>query len=33
MGGYSAKPVREVVLGSSVDEILRESRLPILICR
>ena len=33
MGGYSARPVREVVLGSTVDQILRESRLPILVCR
>ncbi len=33
MGGYGAAPVMEVVLGSSVDQVLRESRRPILICR
>lgn len=33
MGGYTAKPVREVVLGSTVDQVLRESRRPILVCR
>ncbi len=33
MGGYSAAPVLEVVLGSTVDEVLREIRLPVLICR
>ena len=33
MGGYGRAPVMEVVLGSSVDQVLRESNLPILICR
>jgi nucleotide-binding universal stress UspA family protein len=33
LGGYGSLPVIEAVLGSQVDAILRESRLPILICR
>jgi nucleotide-binding universal stress UspA family protein len=33
MGGYGFSPVLEVVLGSAVDQVLRESRWPILICR
>jgi nucleotide-binding universal stress UspA family protein len=33
MGGYGSNPVVEVVLGSQVDAVLRESRLPILVCR
>jgi nucleotide-binding universal stress UspA family protein len=33
MGGYGHSPVREVVLGSSVDQVLRESRTSKLICR
>lgn len=33
MGGYGANPVLEVVLGSSVDQVLRESEKPMLICR
>lgn len=33
MGGYGMKPIREIVLGSTVDLILRESKKPILICR
>lgn len=33
MGGYGSAPVVEVVLGSSVDKVLRESRRPMLICR
>jgi nucleotide-binding universal stress UspA family protein len=33
MGGYGVKPLREVVLGSKVDPVIRESRWPILICR
>ena len=33
MGGYGYNPVLEVVLGSAVDEVLRRSRLPMLICR
>ena len=33
MGGYGFRPVLEVVLGSAVDQILRASRRPMLICR
>jgi nucleotide-binding universal stress UspA family protein len=33
MGGYGHSPVVEVVLGSAVDQMLRESRKPVLICR
>jgi nucleotide-binding universal stress UspA family protein len=33
MGGYGRSPVVEAVLGSSVDQILRESRWPVLVCR
>jgi nucleotide-binding universal stress UspA family protein len=33
MGGYGHGPVLEVVLGSAVDQILRESRWPVLVCR
>lgn len=33
MGGYGFQPVLEVVLGSVVDRVLRESPLPLLICR
>ncbi len=33
MGGYGLGPVLEVVLGSTVDQILRVSRRPMLICR
>jgi nucleotide-binding universal stress UspA family protein len=33
MGGYGYNPVLEVVLGSAVDEVLRASRQPVLICR
>jgi nucleotide-binding universal stress UspA family protein len=33
MGGYGRQPVMEVVLGSTVDQVLRESRRPMLICR
>jgi nucleotide-binding universal stress UspA family protein len=33
MGGYGHNPVREVMLGSSVDRVLQESRVPTLICR
>jgi nucleotide-binding universal stress UspA family protein len=32
-GGYGSRPVLEVVLGSTVDELLRASRQPLLICR
>ena len=33
MGGYGRSPVLEVVLGSTVDEVLRTNRWPVLICR
>lgn len=33
MGGYGFNPVMEIVLGSAVDEVLRTSRRPVLICR
>ena len=33
MGGYGHGPMLEVVLGSAVDEVLRSSPQPILICR
>jgi nucleotide-binding universal stress UspA family protein len=33
MGGYGLSPVFEVVLGSTVDQVLRESRRTVLICR
>lgn len=33
MGGYGSRPVIEVVVGSSVDQVLRESKVPMLICR
>lgn len=33
MGGYGLSPVVEVVLGSTVDQVLRESTRPMLICR
>jgi nucleotide-binding universal stress UspA family protein len=33
MGGYSRKPVAEVILGSALDEVLRHTRKPVLICR
>jgi nucleotide-binding universal stress UspA family protein len=33
MGGYGHSPVMEVVLGSAVDEVLRASRQPVLVCR
>lgn len=33
LGGYGSHPVVEVVLGSQVDAVLRQSRLPVLICR
>jgi nucleotide-binding universal stress UspA family protein len=33
MGGYGFNPVMEIALGSAVDEVLRTSRQPILICR
>lgn len=33
MGGYGSSPMVEVVLGSLVDQVLRESNRPMLICR
>jgi nucleotide-binding universal stress UspA family protein len=33
MGGYGFNPLLEVVLGSTVDEILRTAEIPVLICR
>jgi nucleotide-binding universal stress UspA family protein len=33
MGGYGANPVKEVIFGSTVDYVLRESIIPMLICR
>jgi nucleotide-binding universal stress UspA family protein len=33
MGGYGQGLVAEVVLGSTVDQVLRASRWPLLICR
>ena len=33
MGGYGRSPMLEVVLGSAVDEVLRTSKWPVLICR
>lgn len=33
IGSYSGSPVKNLVLGSSVDELLSRSKLPILICR
>jgi nucleotide-binding universal stress UspA family protein len=33
MGGYGMNPIFEVALGSAVDQVLRESEVPVLICR
>jgi nucleotide-binding universal stress UspA family protein len=33
MGGYGAKSVLNMILGSKVDQVLREARKPVLICR
>ncbi|MGB5047971.1 MAG: universal stress protein [Caldilineaceae bacterium] len=33
LGGYGHTPVVEVVLGSALDEVLRKTSLPVLICR
>ena len=33
MGGYGYGPLREAVLGSAVDRVLRESKVPVLLCR
>ena len=32
-GGYGARPLVEVVLGSTVDQVLRQANRPVLICR
>lgn len=32
MGGYGEPPLKEIALGSMVDELLRTSRIPVLIC-
>ncbi len=33
VGGYEANPLIEVLQGSVVDQILRSTNIPILICR
>lgn len=33
MGGYGRSPVLEMVLGSALDKVLRQSQIPVLICR
>jgi nucleotide-binding universal stress UspA family protein len=33
IGGYGASPIKEIVLGSTVDGVLQSSSVPILICR
>jgi nucleotide-binding universal stress UspA family protein len=33
MGGYGFSPPLEIILGSAVDEVLRKSPYPVLICR
>jgi len=33
IGGYSKPPVIEIVLGSPLDQVLRDSSIPVLICR
>ncbi len=33
MGGYGTSPVIEIVLGSTVDHVLRETEIPVLICK
>jgi nucleotide-binding universal stress UspA family protein len=33
MGGYGFSPVMQIVLGSAVDQVLRASHCPVLICR
>ena len=33
MGGYKATPLVEIVLGSVLDQILRETSIPVLVCR
>lgn len=33
MGGYGSSPAVELVIGSAVDQVLRESEIPVLVCR
>jgi nucleotide-binding universal stress UspA family protein len=33
MGGYGLNPILELVFGSTLDHVLRSSRIPVLICR
>jgi nucleotide-binding universal stress UspA family protein len=33
MGGYKAPPLLEVVVGSILDQVLRETKIPVLVCR
>ncbi len=33
VGGYGARPMLELVVGSTVDDVLREASCPVLICR
>jgi nucleotide-binding universal stress UspA family protein len=33
IGGYSRNPVLEVIQGGDVDELLRQTNIPIIICR
>jgi nucleotide-binding universal stress UspA family protein len=33
MGGYGFSPMVQIVLGSAVDQVLRSSQRPVLICR
>ncbi|MEZ4645509.1 MAG: universal stress protein [Chloroflexota bacterium] len=33
MGGYGARPVVEVVLGSTANDVLRRANMPVLICQ
>ena len=33
MGGYGATPVKEVILGSTVNQVLRQTPCPVFICR
>ena len=33
MGGFSYRPLRHLVLGSTAEKVLRTSEIPVLICR
>jgi nucleotide-binding universal stress UspA family protein len=33
IGSYGFNPLVEIMLGSSVDQVLRESSVPVLLCR